>query len=90
MSDTSVRKLYIVRHGHRDKDQGHLYDNGLSPKGKAQAKALVPLLKPALQGHDVKFLSSPRKRCVETLQPIARALKRGVSIDELLTEQEPD
>lgn len=61
-------------------------DNGLSRKGKAQAKALKRFFSSVDLEGSVALMSSPKKRCVETLIPLSRLLKKPVSISPLLDD----
>lgn len=85
------RKLIIVRHAHRDKPKplGRLADNGLSKKGKAQAKAVLAHFLKVQETRQVKLISSPKVRCVETLAPLAKRLKTKIEIHPALDEQQP-
>jgi 8-oxo-dGTP diphosphatase len=78
--------LYLVRHakaGSRRDFSGDDRLRPLSPAGRRQAKALVPRLKKA----GVKtFISSPYLRCIETLEPTAKAVGASVDVDERLSE----
>ncbi len=78
--------LYLVRHakaGSRRDFAGDDRLRPLSPAGRRQAKALVPRLKKA----GVKtFISSPYLRCIESLEPTAKAVGASVEVDERLSE----
>jgi 8-oxo-dGTP diphosphatase len=81
--------LIIIRHAHRDTAVRAL-DNGLSKKGKSQARRLLKYFRKRF-GTDTKnitLMSSPKKRCMETLEPIAQFLGTEVSAAPLLLEQE--
>ena len=82
--------LILIRHAHRDTTQRE-QDNGLSPKGKKQAKALLGYFKKRFgrKSADLVLMSSPKKRCVETLTPIARYLRDKILVSNSLTEQGP-
>jgi phosphohistidine phosphatase SixA len=76
--------LLIVRHAHagrRGAWAGDDRDRPLSDRGRAQARALVPLL----QGYrPARVLSSPSVRCHATVGPLAEALDLPVeAVDEL-------
>lgn len=81
------RTLVIVRHAHRDTSEGRDRDNGLSEKGKSQAKELGKALSKRLAGSRPVVLSSPKRRCVETVEPLAEALGCEVRVDDRLDEQ---
>lgn len=83
------KTLIILRHAHRDKSEGSSADNGLSAKGKKQAKAAAEFFKSRFgQTPDLKPLlfSSPKKRCRETLEPLARKLEAEIEILPFLNE----
>jgi phosphohistidine phosphatase SixA len=83
------KTLIILRHAHRDKDAGSRSDNGLSAKGKKQAKAAAAFFKSRFGlDPDSKPLlfSSPKKRCQETLEPLARKLETQAEILPCLNE----
>jgi phosphohistidine phosphatase SixA len=78
--------LYLVRHakaGSRSNFRGDDRMRPLSPAGYLQAQ----LLADRLVAEGVKsFVSSPFLRCIETLQPTARAVVAEIAIDERLGE----
>ncbi len=84
------RKLIILRHAHRDTSDRNL-DNGLSSKGLKQ----VDLLKKYFQvriNEDAElkkcvFLSSPKKRCLDTLEPLSKLVNSSATVNEDLNEQ---
>ena len=84
--------LIMIRHAHRDASEPGR-DNGLSAKGKHQVEKLVQYfhthLKKDHEGRVPHFLCSPKKRCQETITPIADSLKTNVKINPLLTECSP-
>jgi broad specificity phosphatase PhoE len=86
------KTLIIIRHGSRDNSRREL-DNGLDEKGKDQAKRIKRFFSSRFSQDDLKgglwLVSSPKIRCVETLQPIAKALDRPVDIHPGLDEQSP-
>ncbi|MGH8887615.1 MAG: SixA phosphatase family protein [Egibacteraceae bacterium] len=71
--------LLIVRHaqaGSRRDWDGPDWARPLSPKGRRQADGLVGLL----AAYPIeRILSSPSTRCVETVEPLARA--RGLTVE---------
>ena len=75
--------MILVRHAHRNKPQGASHDNGLSPKGQKQAIAIQNrfIEQFGKNGKGLLLVSSPKARCVETIEPIAKLTK--VSIFEL-------
>lgn len=86
---TSPRQLIIVRHAHRDKPAplGRKADNGISKKGRGQAKKVARLYTKLLGRQQAELISSPKVRCVETLQPLAKNLKTKIATHKALDEQ---
>lgn len=82
----SSKSLIVVRHAHRSKYWGDDADNGLSPKGKKQAVRIRRMYKKRYQDASALLVSSPKKRCLETLEPLAKKLSREIRIDPLLDE----
>lgn len=64
------KTLIIIRHAHRDKDQGHDVDNGLSEKGQAQALRLLKCFRHRYRSENYALASSPKRRCIETVLPL--------------------
>jgi len=83
-----TKTLILVRHAHRSTDDPGR-DNGLSDKGIEQVKKLVKFAANRLEGTRPVFLSSPKKRCVETITPIAKEFGTKPEIDSRLTEHGP-
>lgn len=81
-----MKLLILIRHAHRDISE-HESDNGLSEKGLKQALLLAEYWKKQLNEKLVVLLSSPKKRCRETLAPLAKALEAKVKICKDLDEQ---
>jgi broad specificity phosphatase PhoE len=85
-----AKTLILVRHGHRDTARREL-DNGLSDKGREQARAIRRFFTDRFKPDDFKrglwLVSSPKVRCVETLQPLAKEINRPVDIHPALDEQ---
>lgn len=79
--------LILVRHAHRNKPMGRTADNGLSSKGKLQTKALTDQLGKILSDRHPLILSSPKRRCVETVEPIADKFELRIEALEYLDEQ---
>ncbi len=77
--------LYVVRHAHRDTTYRHL-DNGLSFKGQHQAKLIDLYLRRMTKMKAPLFLSSPKIRCQETLEPAATFFNQKLEIREELNE----
>jgi len=81
----AVKTLILIRHAHRNADDPSR-DNGLSDKGQEQVKKLVKFARNRLADAKPVFLCSPKKRCQETLGPVAKDLGFKFEIDERLTE----
>jgi phosphohistidine phosphatase SixA len=71
--------LLLIRHawaGDRDEWEGDDRERPLDERGRRQAEELVERLQP----YPIEaILSSPARRCVETVEPLARA--RGLEIE---------
>ena len=79
-------RVFVVRHAHagdRERWQGDDRQRPLSEKGRGQAAGLVRLLAEAEVG---RILSSPYLRCVQTVDPLARAVSVRVEPEPLLAE----
>lgn len=73
--------LLVIRHGQagtRKEWPGDDRERPLSPKGRRQARALVEQLSPYTPE---RVLSSPYRRCVKTVEPLAKAL--GLPVEEV-------
>ncbi len=81
------KNLILVRHAHRDTSEGRERDNGLSERGKDQAKAIARYFKERYGKEEALLLSSPKVRCIETLLPLADKLGVEVKVVDLLGEQ---
>ena len=82
--------LYFVRHakaGSRSAFKGDDRLRPLSGPGRRQAKAIAKRLAPMLGDSGVTtFYSSPSIRCIDTLQPLAKAVGAVVETDDRLFE----
>ncbi len=78
--------LLLVRHAHRDTSKGRELDNGLSEKGKLQRDKLEKYISSHFKSKKPSLFSSPSKRCVQTLEKIAKATKTEIKTDLNLTE----
>lgn len=89
---SNERILVLIRHAHRDKPNPDA-DNGLSAKGRKQAQALLRQFRREFGDKSpaggLRLISSPKKRCIQTLAPISKRLKRGIEVSEFLLEQQP-
>lgn len=82
------RTLVIIRHAHRDTEAGRELNNGLSDKGRKQVRKLFDFYFERFPEIErPMLLTSGRKRCVETLEPLARKLERRLIVNPLLMEQ---
>ena len=81
------KRLILIRHAHRD-TEAPSRDNGLSEKGEQQVKRMLRYFEKQIEG-EVRFLSSPKKRCRETLGPLAERHGLDLEIDGRLTETGP-
>lgn len=82
-------QLYVVRHakaGERRLWVANDLDRPLSKKGWKQSEVVARRLE-RLAPTDL--LSSPYVRCVQTLEPLGRRLKRPIAVEPRLTEDEP-
>jgi 8-oxo-(d)GTP phosphatase len=82
-----MKTLVIIRHAHRDlRDRSA--DNGLSKKGRSQAREVKRFYRERFGSKPALLLSSPKRRCVETLEPLAKMLGGSIRIEDLLKEGE--
>lgn len=87
-----IKQLIFIRHAHRDTTE-RSQDNGLSAKGQRQAKWIKRFASQRFNAQDLQqlgaiFLSSPKLRCVQTLEPIATAFRFSVLANRSLDEQQ--
>jgi broad specificity phosphatase PhoE len=87
------KRLILLRHAHRDMTDRRT-DNGLSEKGRKQVQSLVNFFENRMDDDgsfkEAQFFSSPKKRCLETLGPLAEKARRSIVIRQELTEQHDD
>ncbi|MGZ3686987.1 MAG: phosphoglycerate mutase family protein [Bdellovibrionota bacterium] len=76
--------LVLLRHADRQSGQD---DPGLTPRGVAQAEAIARHFAARFPGESALLLCSPRRRCRETLGPLALALGVPVQDDLRLLEE---
>ncbi len=76
----------IVRHAHRFKNPSREADNGLSPKGIGQAEKIVTFFQKRFKSGGVAIVSSPKMRCLETVQPLANLKRRRIKTLAILDE----
>jgi phosphohistidine phosphatase SixA len=78
--------VLLVRHAHavaRSEWHGDDWNRELSPRGRAQSRALVPVLR---EFKPERILSSPYVRCVDTVAPLASGRELKVELDDALAE----
>jgi broad specificity phosphatase PhoE len=81
------KTLVLIRHAHRD-NSVRSKDNGLTDKGKNQARALKKYFASRFdRPGGVWLVSSPKKRCLETLGPISTAGNYEIDVNPDLDEQ---
>ena len=78
--------VYLVRHGEAAASWGEDPDPGLSELGHQQALAARDQLVQNNSASRLELISSPLLRARETAQPLARALKKTVRIDDRFRE----
>lgn len=79
-------RLYVIRHAHagsRSAWDGPDLARPLSNRGHRQADAIAHELRPTGVS---RLVSSPYRRCVDTLEPLARHLDLAVESDDRLRE----
>lgn len=76
--------IYFLRHAHRDTHDPQA-DNGLSDKGWEQCQAIVDYFKKHVPKIEA-VRSSPKLRCLQTTEFLAKAYKLNVSEDWALDE----
>ncbi|WOC13509.1 NUDIX hydrolase [Gordonia sp. MP11Mi] len=82
-----LHTMLLVRHaraGRRTAFHGDDRDRPLDAEGRRQAAALTDLLR-LFGAHHLH--AADRLRCVQTLQPLAEALRRPVGVETALTEE---
>lgn len=88
-SSENIRRLFLLRHAHRDEaDYGR--DNGLSEKGLKQAQEVADALQQKLKASPARLESSPKRRCLETLEPLAQKLGVSFEVSDELEERRSD
>src|SRR4051812_31670871 len=82
-----TKTLVLIRHAHRDTGD-RARDNGLSDKGKDQARWLKKYFTSRFEHPEGLWLvSSPKKRCLETLAPISSVGEYEIDVDPDLDEK---
>ena len=85
----ATKRLIVIRHAHRNKPDGGAADNGLSKKGKRQALWAAEHFRKVRVVGPTWVASSPKVRCVETVEEIAGIAKCRLKILKELDEQGP-
>lgn len=81
------KTLVLIRHAHRD-NSVRSRDNGLSDKGRLQARWLRKYYSQRFKKDELAWLvSSPKKRCLETIEPIAMYANLAIDVNPDLIEQ---
>jgi 8-oxo-(d)GTP phosphatase len=78
--------IHLLRHGtagNRDKFNGDDRERPLTKKGKAQAQVIAESLR---EREIERIITSPYKRCVQTVEPLARMIGAEVEISDALAE----
>lgn len=86
------KTIILIRHAHRDTTDREL-DNGLSDKGFKQVDILKKWLPEKIKNLEpsaVISITSPKKRCIETITPVARRTLSSVEVWDDLDEQTSD
>ncbi|GGN91024.1 histidine phosphatase family protein [Saccharibacillus kuerlensis] len=77
-------RLYFIRHAHSDYVHGRELERGLSAEGMQAAKTV----RLRLEGEGIGvFVSSPYRRAVDTVRPLAEAAGREIMIYDDLRER---
>ena len=77
--------IYLVRHGEAAASWGQSADPGLSELGQQQAEQAASYLL-ATVPQDLQLISSPLARALETAQPLARALGKPITRNDIFRE----
>lgn len=90
----NLKTLVLIRHAHRD-TLDRSKDNGLSERGREQLESLKAYFKRSSKSSRAKefrvaWISSPKKRCLETLAPLAALDGSDPTPIELLLERGED
>jgi 8-oxo-dGTP diphosphatase len=78
--------IHLLRHataGNRDNFNGDDRERPLSKKGKAQAKSIAESLR---EREIERIVTSPYKRCVQTVEPLAKMIGATIEISDALAE----
>ena len=86
MNQIKSKRLIFIRHAHRDILDRSTH-NGLSEKGKHQSQLLRDQLISKYSFENCVLYSSPKLRCIETLQPLAESLNHQIHVLSTLDEK---
>ncbi len=78
--------LFVVRHAHAGERSSWMDDDQIRPlsdRGRTQADGIAAALAPF---EPKRILSSPAKRCIQTVEPLASVLGHPVEADDRLQE----
>jgi broad specificity phosphatase PhoE len=80
-----IKTLFLVRHAHREPEsEKGIRPVSLSAKGIHQSELIAEYFESHIYQKKTALLSSPRKRCIETLSPLSKKSKIQIEIlDEL-------
>lgn len=78
--------IYIVRHAKAGKRSDWHDDDNLRPLSKTGWQQAVMIAEQLKKRSITSLISSPATRCVQTLEPLAKATKLKVEIDKRLIE----
>lgn len=76
-----LKKIYLVRHG---KAEGQAFESPLTEKGVKQASDLVTFFDNIIVE---RIISSPYKRAIQTIKPLAEKLNIKIEINSQLKER---
>ena len=78
-------EIFLVRHGEAAASWSEAPDPGLSECGRRQAEHTAKLLMRKVSD-DIRLLSSPLRRAIETAEPLANRLRQAVLVEEAFRE----
>jgi broad specificity phosphatase PhoE len=82
-------RIILIRHCHRHKTgpRGRKANNGLSSKGKIQANRIQAFFSKHVKDPAPMLISSPLKRCTETIAPLSALTHQPVTLTPGILEQ---
>lgn len=84
------KRILVIRHAHRDVPDDRSIDNGLNGRGLEEARRFKRFMVEGKHDGPWLVLSSPKKRCVQTILPFAKQAGFKVFVSFLLDEQASD